>query len=158
MQYNKDDNSCHPKTEPEQPASEQLNIIELATLPTDNMFDPGKYTLTKDAKEKLSKTNVSNFITNNHTYCIEVNGYSDSSGWNKCAGNENEDSCNTAANKEISLERAKAVASALKLTESNDNCKTIKIQGLGCKDTNNCVRTVKIETCDLADTCTSSNK
>ena len=157
MQYNKEENSCNnetitPEAQPTQ-AKPAAIIKELTTLPTDNMFKLGEYTLTDDAKEELSKTNVSNFTQNNQEYCIEIMGQSNNTPWKKC--NENYDmdkraQCNDTLNSKLAYERAKAVANELKLEENfTDNKIIYYAQNIKCADTDitKC-RNVKISACD----------
>ncbi len=163
QKFNQDEGQCNElqtpetETETETETEKEKESLELTTFNVDDLFETGKSVLAENAKTTLQQTNIKDFINETNTYCIEINGYSDNVGWKKCSKENDTNTCNNNENKKLSKERAKAVAEALDITESNNNCKQIKIQGKGCTQ-EKCTRTVEIAACDadLDNTCTDN--
>ena len=161
QKFNQDDGQCNelqtPEPETETETETEKESLELTTFDVDDLFETGKSVLTENAKNTLQQTNIRDFIDETNTYCIEINGYSDNVGWRRCSKEKDINTCNNNNNKELSEMRAKAVADALDITESNHKCKQIKIQGKGCTQ-ERCTRTVEIAACDadFDNTCTTN--
>lgn len=89
---------------------------KIGEFETDGAFEPGKITLTDEAKNTISnyKDKIKQALDSyeGQTFCLQIIGHTDKTGFKTCQGKTE---CDKQQNKELSKERATAVAIVLNL-------------------------------------------
>lgn len=104
----------------------------LTEFNSDKLFESGQHQINNDAKNIIIqyKGRIEEFIQKNESYCIEIIGHSDPTGWKDCDSEE----CNDEKNQILSQLRAEAVASELGLPKTDIDNKIIRINGVGSRN------------------------